>query len=81
MVTIGGAWYINTTDGGYVEMREGDVLFEDDHKGLTVNGTTPSHWSGSIGGPCNQLIISLNQTPAVIDPIHKCDWVSQLGFS
>ena len=28
VVTLAGSWYIRTTDGGYVEMHAGDVLYQ-----------------------------------------------------
>ena len=77
VVTLAGAWYVNTTDGGYVEMRKGDVLFQDDYKGLVVGGTTPNHYSGSIGGACNQMVVSLAKTAAAIQPKDKCEWVKR----
>lgn len=57
VVTLQGAWFVNTTDGGYVEMREGDVLFQDDFLGNAHGG---KHYSGTLNNqPCNQLVVAV----------------------
>lgn len=56
VVTLGGAWFVNTTDGDSVVMRAGDVLFQEDSADLGLNAT---HYSGSLGGPCNQFVIQV----------------------
>mmetsp|Transcript_46751 Transcript_46751/g.109051 ORF Transcript_46751/g.109051 Transcript_46751/m.109051 type:complete len:197 (+) Transcript_46751:32-622(+) len=74
VVTLAGAWYINTTDGDYIEFNAGDLLYQDDSKGLIVSGVEPVHYSGTIGGPCNQLVISVSRSPA--PGSDSCDWPS-----
>eukprot|EP00971_Amphidinium_carterae_P063660 1259718-Amphidinium_carterae.1 len=49
VVTLAGAWYINTTDGDYIEFNAGDLLYQDDSKGLIVSGVEPVHYSGIVG--------------------------------
>ena len=71
VVTLSGAWFINTTDGDYVEMRPGDVLFQDDYRDSPLGG---KHYSGTLDGePCNQLVIAVEQ-PAAEIPADLCDW-------
>lgn len=74
VVTLAGHWYVNTTDGASVVFRPGDVLYQDDSKGLLVHGSTPNHYSGALGGPCNQLVISVAKSP-ILDDV-SCDWVN-----
>ena len=60
VVTLAGGWFVNTTDGGHVEMREGAVLYQDDYRGLVVAGRQPQHYSGTLdGAPCNQLVVQV----------------------
>eukprot|EP00966_Prymnesium_polylepis_P241647 5588087-Prymnesium_polylepis.1 len=77
VVTLAGSWYVNTTDGDSVVFRPGDVLYQDDSRGLTVAGNQPSHFSGAVGGPCNQLVISVAKSP-VLDDV-SCDWLNASG--
>ena len=73
VITLAGQWFVNTTDGDSVIMGPGDVLYQDDFKGRVVGGTQPNHFSGSVNGPCNQLVISTSSmAPTVGDP--GCDW-------
>ena len=77
VVVLEGSWFVNTTDSGYVEMGPGSVLYQDDYKGLEVNGVKPMHYSGSLNDkPCNQIIISAANREALIDDM-SCDWVDQ----
>ncbi|GMI11326.1 hypothetical protein TrLO_g7761 [Triparma laevis f. longispina] len=78
VIVLDGAWFVNATSGDYIEMGPGHVLYQDDYKGLEVNGGfLPMHYSGSVGEePCNQMIISAAGRDAVVDDI-SCNWVSQ----
>ena len=65
VVTLEGSWFIRTSDGAQVVMRPGDVLYQDNtstHPGALDGTRNAKHYSGAIGGPCNQLIIQL-ETP------------------
>ena len=73
VVTLAGSWFVNTTDGGHVVMNPGDVLFQDDSAENPAKG---KHFSGSIGGPCNQLVLQVKKAPVVGD--FTCDWVHSL---
>ena len=77
VVVLEGSWFVNTTDNGYIEMGPGSILYQDDYKGLEVNGVKPMHYSGSLNDkPCNQIIISAaNQETMIGDT--SCDWVDQ----
>ena len=71
VVTLSGAWFVNTTDGDYVEMFAGDLLFQDDYAGSPLGGV---HYSGTLGGEaCNQLVIAVEQSSSEI-PADLCDW-------
>lgn len=72
VVTLSGLWYINTTAGDYVVMNPGDLLFQDDYKGLLVNGTAPVHYSGALRGPCNQMVMSMPEHKAQIGMTDPC---------
>jgi hypothetical protein len=51
------------------------MFYQDDYRGLLVNGTAPNHWSGTLdGAPCNQMIVSIAGVAAAIDE-PGCDWV------
>ena len=76
VVTLAGSWFVNTTDGDSVVMGPGHVLFQDDYKGLMVNGTAPQHYSGATGEPCNQMVVSVPR-PAAVGDGEGCDWVKQ----
>ena len=80
VLTMAGSWYVNATDGSSIVMTAGDVLYQDDMRGLRINGREPSHYSGSAGdAPCNQLVISTSM-PARLGPSGACDWVDSLPF-
>ena len=75
VVVLEGSWFINTTAGDYIEMGPGHVLYQDDYKGLVVNGVSPVHFSGSLhDAPCNQMIVSTASREAVPNDF-SCDWV------
>jgi len=75
VVTIDGTWFVNTTNGDYVEMSRGHVLYQDDYKGLIMpNGVQPVHYSGVVGSePCNQMVISTASHLVSVDDT-SCDW-------
>merc|ERR1712139_229696 len=84
VTTLAGSWFINSTDGGYVEFGPGDVLYQDDCKCLSVAGKTPVHYSGALGGPCNQLVMSVDTAPIVYNGDEEddmCDWVKAFSRS
>mmetsp|Transcript_8409 Transcript_8409/g.16868 ORF Transcript_8409/g.16868 Transcript_8409/m.16868 type:complete len:175 (-) Transcript_8409:66-590(-) len=79
VVVLEGSWSVNVTssvegESKYVEMGPGHVLYQDDYKGVTINGVEPVHYSQSVGeAPCNQIIISTARE-YVLDDL-SCDWV------
>jgi len=80
VVVLAGSWFVNTNDGASKVMEPGHVLYQDDYVGLTVNGTSPVHFSAAAeaGTPCNQLIVSAATRTAAIDD-HSCDWAAQFA--
>ena len=63
VVTLAGRWFVRSSDGCEVVMRPGDVLYQDNTqahprvgRGTTTKGM---HFSGSLGGPCSQLVVQL----------------------
>ena len=73
---MSGSWRVNTTDGNSLTMGPGHVLYQDDYAGLTVGGVSPVHYSSSVGGACNQLVVSVAGKKASFDD-RSCDWVDQ----
>jgi hypothetical protein len=73
VVTLSGSWFVNTTDGNTVVFEPGDVLYQDD---CAANPGQGKHYSAAIGGPCNQLCITVNKKPKLGDS--TCDWVDKL---
>ena len=81
VIPMSGSWRVNTTDGDSVVMGPGHVFYQDDYKGLeTAGGVKPVHFSASVGGPCNQLVISAAGRAAVMDD-RSCDWAKQAAPS
>jgi len=69
VVTLAGRWVVRTPDGEELIMGPGDVLYQDNTKDhpLAVAGTHRCmHFSGAVGGACNQLVIQL-KTPLQTD--------------
>ena len=80
VIPLSGSWFVNSSSGDYAEFGPGDVLFQDDYVGLSINGTSPVHFSGAVGaGPCNQLVISATSRKATVDD-RSCDWARQFEF-
>ena len=77
VIPMSGWWRVNTTDGDWLDRGPGHVLYQDDYVGLSVGGKSPKHYSSTIGGPCNQLVISAAGRTATVDD-QTCDWVRQL---
>jgi hypothetical protein len=72
VVPLEGSWFVNTTDGGYISMGPGHVLFQEDSPDSLPNAM---HYSGSNNGPCNQMVLQLNERPILDND--SCDWVAQ----
>ena len=69
VITLAGRWFVRTPDGDELVMQPGDVLYQDNTKDhpLAQQGTRHCmHYSGAVGGACNQLIIQL-RTPLQTD--------------
>ena len=81
VIPMSGSWRVNTTDGDSIVMGPGHVFYQDDYRGLaTAGGVKPAHFSTSVGGPCNQLVISAAGRAAVMDDT-SCDWAKKAAAS
>lgn len=66
VVTLGGSWYIRTTDGVETQLPVGTVLFQDNiaaHPAAEPGTTKAQHFSGSVGPTCDQMIVTLESSP------------------
>ena len=75
VIPMSGSWRVNTSDGDWLDMGPGHVLYQDDYNGLMVSGIAPVHYSSSVDG-CNQLVVSAASRKAAIDD-RSCDWTQQ----
>lgn len=74
VVTLEGSWYIETGGGERIEFNVGDVLYQDNtaEHPMAVAGTQRAmHYSGPVGGPCNQLVLQVDRKPKTGTP---CVW-------
>ncbi len=71
VITTKGSWYIETGDGDRIEFRVGDVLYQDNiaEHPMAIAGTQRAmHYSGPVGGPCNQLVLQVDRPPRTGQP-------------
>uniref|UniRef100_A0A0G4FY88 Cupin 2 conserved barrel domain-containing protein n=1 Tax=Chromera velia CCMP2878 TaxID=1169474 RepID=A0A0G4FY88_9ALVE len=72
VIPLEGRWYVNTTDGDHREMGPGHLFFQQDNAGNIVDA---KHWSGTVGGPCNMVVLQFDVPSKVGDD--SCDWVAK----
>eukprot|EP00931_Biecheleriopsis_adriatica_P010463 TRINITY_DN111531_c0_g1_i1.p2 TRINITY_DN111531_c0_g1~~TRINITY_DN111531_c0_g1_i1.p2 ORF type:complete len:183 (-),score=19.57 TRINITY_DN111531_c0_g1_i1:93-641(-) len=67
VVTLAGAWFVNSTDGDQRFLTPGTWLWQDDsaHHPAAENGTRKAmHYSEALG-PCNQMVLQFEKKPVV----------------
>mmetsp|Transcript_96123 Transcript_96123/g.206221 ORF Transcript_96123/g.206221 Transcript_96123/m.206221 type:complete len:216 (-) Transcript_96123:81-728(-) len=71
VITTAGSWYVNTTDGNSRVFQPGDILWQDDsalNPGARNGTLKATHFSGTAGGSCNQIILQARWTPVIDQP-------------
>ncbi|KAJ8614477.1 hypothetical protein CTAYLR_000861 [Chrysophaeum taylorii] len=64
VVCLRGTWFVRTTDGVTTELKQGDVLFQDntpEHLAAKPGTHQAMHFSGVVGATCDQMIVQLSQ--------------------